>query len=226
MKLTLEDSLFDDHKSKDLDSNLEYMLNNFRYALHFIMKHIRSKLDKIQRIRIILNLNCIIEAFDLLDCALFFKCHSFFIPSIDYLTDLPGLLDYLAQKITVGYTCLYCDKEFGSLKGVRQHMVSLYSTSYSFVLIKKVDKCHCMMQWEFLEEYEDFYKFPKKSTVSQFINELGELEETQLAYVKPSGELVITGDNTTKTLGLRQYSPFYKQVLFFLFYLFLRGEIW
>jgi len=150
VKLALEDSLFDDHKAQDLDSNLEYMLNNF----------------------------------------------SFFIPSIDYLKDLPGLLDYLAQKITVGFTCLYCDKEYSSLKGVRQHMV---------------DKCHCMMQWDFIDEYEDFYKFPKNSTVAQFINELGELEETQLAYVKPSGELVITGENGTKTLGLKQYTPFYKQ---------------
>lgn len=121
---------------------------------------------------------------------------SFFIPSIDHLKDLPGLLDYLAQKITVGFTCLYCDKEYSSLKGVRQHMV---------------DKCHCMMQWDFIDEYEDFYKFPKNSTVAQFINELGELEETQLAYVKPSGELVITGENGTKTLGLKQYTPFYKQ---------------
>jgi hypothetical protein len=151
VKLSLEDSLFDDHKSTDLDSNLEYMLGNF----------------------------------------------SFFIPSIDYLTDLPGLLDYLGQKITVGYTCLYCDKEFYSMKGVRQHMV---------------DKCHCMMQWDYIEEYEDFYKFPKNSTVAQFINEIGELEETKLAYLKPSGELVITSeDGTNKTLGLRQYTPFYKQ---------------
>jgi len=151
VKLALEDSLFDDHKSSDLDTNLEYMLGNF----------------------------------------------SFFIPSIDYLTDLPGLLDYLGQKITVGYTCLYCDKEFYSMKGVRQHMV---------------DKCHCMMQWDYIEEYEDFYKFPKNSTLAQFINEIGELEETKLAYVKPSGELVITNeDGTNKTLGLRQYTPFYKQ---------------
>jgi len=152
VKLSLEDSLFDDHKSTDIDTNLEYMLQKF----------------------------------------------SFFIPSIDYLTDLPGLMDYLAQKITVGYTCLYCDRELISLSAVRTHMK---------------DKNHCMMQWDYLEEYEDFYKFPKAGTVSQIINEIGELEEqSELGYVKPTGELVLYGeDGTSKILGLRQYSPFYRQ---------------
>lgn len=152
VKLSLEDSLFDNHKSATLDENLEYMMNNF----------------------------------------------SFFIPSIDYLADVAGLMDYLGQKITVGYTCLYCNKEFAAMKSVRHHMI---------------EKAHCMMQWDYVDEYEDFYKFPPKSTVAQYISETGELEETDFAHIEPStGELVLVSkDGGTKTLGLRQYSIAYKQ---------------
>jgi pre-60S factor REI1 len=59
---------------------------------------------------------------------------SFFIPSIDYLTDVAGLMDYLGQKITVGYTCLYCNKEFAAMKSVRHHMVG-HLPLYSFLTL-------------------------------------------------------------------------------------------
>jgi len=123
---------------------------------------------------------------------------SFFIPSIDYLTDIVGLLDYLGQKITVGYQCIYCDKDFRTMRGARHHMF---------------EKGHTMMQWENSSEYSEFYKFPESSTtIAQLINENGEIEKSNLAYVEPmTGELILTGKNGTKTLGVRHFSTYYKQ---------------
>ncbi len=76
--------------------------------------------------------------------------HSFFIPDQDYLVDLPGLLTYLGEKVSVGNTCLYCPnggKEFGSLEAVRGHMR---------------DKAHCKLAYETdAEKLEvaDWYNF-------------------------------------------------------------------
>lgn len=55
--------------------------------------------------------------------------HSFFIPDIEYLVDLKGLVRYLGEKISVGNVCLYCNgkgREMRSLEAVRKHMVSAW----------------------------------------------------------------------------------------------------
>lgn len=55
------------------------------------------------------------------------KAHSFFIPDIEYLADLRGLINYLGEKISVGNVCLYCNgkgRAIRSLEAVRAHMVS------------------------------------------------------------------------------------------------------
>lgn len=52
--------------------------------------------------------------------------HSFFIPDIEYLVDLKGLIRYLGEKISVGNVCLYCNgrgRGLRSLEAVRAHMV-------------------------------------------------------------------------------------------------------
>ena len=51
------------------------------------------------------------------------KVHSFFIPEIEYLIDLGGLIKYLGEKISIGNACLYCKREMKSLEAVRKHMV-------------------------------------------------------------------------------------------------------
>jgi pre-60S factor REI1 len=54
------------------------------------------------------------------------KVHSFFIPDIEYLVDLQGLIRYLGEKISVGNVCLFCNgkgKGFLSMDAVRKHMV-------------------------------------------------------------------------------------------------------
>lgn len=53
--------------------------------------------------------------------------HSFYIPDIDYLKDLPGLMRHLADKVSVWHVCLSCGSEsrqpFPSLESVRRHML-------------------------------------------------------------------------------------------------------
>ncbi|GIX76335.1 zinc finger protein 622 [Caerostris extrusa] len=75
------------------------------------------------------------------------KNHSFFIPFIESLIDLDGLIGFLAAKIHYGI-CLWCNgkgKWFESIKSVKQHMI---------------DTGHCKMlfEGEALEDYARFYK--------------------------------------------------------------------
>ena len=52
--------------------------------------------------------------------------HSFYIPDLELLRDLPGLLAHLADKVAVWRVCLHCGGEgrapFASLAAVRRHM--------------------------------------------------------------------------------------------------------
>jgi len=77
--------------------------------------------------------------------------HGFFIPDIEYLIDLEGLITHLGEKVGELHMCLWCGEKsrvFTELKGVQQHMV---------------DKGHCKL---FIEgdatlEYADFYDYRK-----------------------------------------------------------------
>ncbi|KAF9050967.1 cytoplasmic protein [Hymenopellis radicata] len=76
--------------------------------------------------------------------------HSFFIPDAEYLVDLPGLIQYLGEKIAVGNVCLYCNgkgREFRTLDAVRKHML---------------DKGHCKIAYDTEKErleFSDYYDF-------------------------------------------------------------------
>lgn len=52
--------------------------------------------------------------------------HSFYIPDMDFLVNLPGLMRYLADKLSVWHVCLACGSDarqgFPSLEAVRTHM--------------------------------------------------------------------------------------------------------
>lgn len=52
--------------------------------------------------------------------------HSFFIPDIEYLVDMKGLLVYLGEKICQGFMCLWCNdsgKNFHTMEAAQAHMV-------------------------------------------------------------------------------------------------------
>lgn len=77
------------------------------------------------------------------------RSHSFFIPDLEYVVDLKGLVTYLCEKVGMGNMCLYCNdkgKSFFSLEAIQSHMV---------------DKGHTKMNYEgdAVLEYADFYDF-------------------------------------------------------------------
>ena len=75
--------------------------------------------------------------------------HGFFIPDLNYLADIKGLISYLCEKVGVGYMCVWCNtkgKAFHSVESVQQHMV---------------DKCHCRLFFEgdASLEYAEYYDY-------------------------------------------------------------------
>lgn len=79
-----------------------------------------------------------------------FVTHSFFIPDMEYLQDLHGLLTYLGEKVAVGNVCLFCNgkgREFRTIDAVWKHMS---------------DKGHCKIAYDEENdrlEISDFYDF-------------------------------------------------------------------
>ncbi|CAM4589339.1 unnamed protein product [Leuciscus chuanchicus] len=77
------------------------------------------------------------------------KTHSFFLPDIEYLVDMRGLILYLGEKVGVGKVCLWCNekgKSFYSTEAVQAHMT---------------DKSHCKLltDGDAALEFADFYDF-------------------------------------------------------------------
>lgn len=78
------------------------------------------------------------------------SAHSFFIPDLEYLTHLSGLLSFLGERIAVDNTCIFClrrSREFRSLDAVRKHMI---------------DKGHCKIAYDTESErlaVSGFYDF-------------------------------------------------------------------
>lgn len=113
--------------------------------------------------------------------------HSFFIPDIEFVTDLKGLLCYLGEKITQGYLCIWCNdsgKAFHSAESAQQHML---------------DKGHCKMlhEGETLLEYSDYYDY-RSSYPEEFVNAENDDEEVETPVIEaedyqlvlPSGAII------------------------------------
>jgi len=74
--------------------------------------------------------------------------HGLFIPDLEYISDLKGLITYLGEKIGIGNICLYCNgkgKSFNGAGAVQDHMR---------------DVSHCKLLYDENEdEYSSFYDF-------------------------------------------------------------------
>lgn len=81
--------------------------------------------------------------------------HSFFIPDMEYVMDLEGLLKHLGVKVGAYHVCLWCsNKCYRSLDAVQKHMS---------------DKGHQKMRFEgeTLLEYSDFYTYEGDATIDE-----------------------------------------------------------
>lgn len=131
------------------------------------------------------------------------RVHGFFIPDLDYIVDVKGLVHYLGEKIGVGYMCLYCNdkgKAFHCVESVQQHMV---------------DKCHCKIFFEgdATLEYAEFYDYSKSYPDH---NEASESPSKALAL--PDASLEVTEDlelvlPSGAKVGHRSLKYLYKQRL-------------
>lgn len=117
--------------------------------------------------------------------------HSFFIPFIEYVTDVKGLLIYLGEKICQGYMCIWCSDKincFSSLSAVRSHMI---------------DKGHAKIPYDTDAslEYADFYDFDVEFEDDESINFDSSSEDNTSAraiasdeddatMVLPSGDII------------------------------------
>lgn len=75
--------------------------------------------------------------------------YGFFIPDREFLIDVEGLLGYCQEKIQIGRTCLYCQRQFGSASACINHMRS--STHTKLCYEADVD----------MHEFDVFYDFSK-----------------------------------------------------------------
>ncbi|XP_043834524.1 zinc finger protein 622 [Dromiciops gliroides] len=130
------------------------------------------------------------------------KFHSFFIPDIEYLSDLRGLIKYLGEKVGVGKICLWCNekgKSFYSTEAVQAHMN---------------DKSHCKLftEGDAALEFADFYDFRssypdhKEGEDAEVSEELP--SEKNLEYDDETMELILPSG---ARVGHRSLMRYYKQ---------------
>ncbi|KAI6221425.1 C2H2-type domain-containing protein [Aphelenchoides fujianensis] len=118
------------------------------------------------------------------------NAHGFFIPDLQYCTDIPGLLGYLGEKVGCGNYCIHCkNKRFRDTPSCQLHMR---------------DKAHCTfsMEGDRVVEYLDFYDY------GELLKEENEADDdvaVDLGFtlVLPSGA----------QLGHRSLMRYYKQKL-------------
>lgn len=112
--------------------------------------------------------------------------HSFFVPDAEFVSDIEGLLMYLAEKVCRDFMCLWCNergRSFYSIQAVRQHMM---------------DQGHCKMDFEAaaLAEYTSFYDYSSSYPDHQEGMDIDEDIETtvldgdEYQLVLPSGNVI------------------------------------
>lgn len=151
------------------------------------------------------------------------QIHSFYIPDIDYLRDLPGLMRHLADKVSVWHVCLACGSDtrqpFPSLEAVRRHML---------------DKGHNKLRYddEGSSDLADFFDFSALAKGSRAVAldsaEAAELDdfvtddeddEDDYDYDVDDDALILAPDESELILpngvrlGARAYRRYYRQNL-------------
>jgi pre-60S factor REI1 len=82
------------------------------------------------------------------------------------LVDPAGLMHYFSEKIGIGHSCMFCNKQFRSVAAVRDHMTA---------------KRHCA--YEFDDEYSEFYAPETAIMPANFtVDDVGELHINGKVY--------------------------------------------
>lgn len=132
--------------------------------------------------------------------------HGFFIPEDRYVIDLEGLMDYLGFKVGAGATCLWCDKQFSTLQGVRAHMQI---------------KDHCKIfydQDKAVNEFKEYYDYTKQEHIPLKSPDQLDLprkrpirrlsEKASKALVKLSSDLIAASQSSGPSTTSREIKKF------------------
>lgn len=109
--------------------------------------------------------------------------YGFTIPDQKFLVDgnPEKILEHLAEKVGIGFTCIYCNKAFYSLAAVQDHMKNTPG------------HMRINIEGENALEYQEFYDYPEKETE--------DFEVDDMELVLPSGARI----------GHREMKRYYKQ---------------
>ncbi|KAL7748278.1 pre-60S factor rei1 [Sorochytrium milnesiophthora] len=159
------------------------------------------------------------------------RVHSFFIPDIEYLADLPGLLAYLGDKIYAHHTCIKCVSDytydapqettagvFQSLKACWAHMAGkghcgiLYENGaerevqqfYDFGIAADDDACSDA-SYELVHTHEDGHQ---SVILGAVVQQHALPRGAYAAANSEANELVLPSGHR---LGHRSYSQYYRQ---------------
>ncbi|KAM8727866.1 cytoplasmic 60S subunit biogenesis factor ZNF622 [Acanthopagrus schlegelii] len=131
------------------------------------------------------------------------KVHGFFIPDVEFLVDIKGLVRYLGEKVGAGNVCLWCNEKgrsFYSTEAVQSHMT---------------DKSHCKLftDGDAALEFADFYDF-RSSYPDRKEGEDAEMDDEEL----PDDKTLEYDDETLELtlpsgakIGHRSLMRYYKQ---------------
>jgi len=88
------------------------------------------------------------------------KTYCFSVPDREYCTDVPGLLTFLHEKLSKPpHACLFCNRPFPDLGGVRRHMIDKSHTRIGTEARSRRGKIQAAGSQELQAELEDFYDF-------------------------------------------------------------------
>ncbi|CAG0896842.1 unnamed protein product [Darwinula stevensoni] len=126
--------------------------------------------------------------------------HSFFVPDVEYLVDLEGLIEYLGGKVGQGNMCLWCNergKKFHSIDAARKHML---------------DKGHTKMifEGEALLEYSDFFDYSSTYPEGEGHDRDEPVDIPDLVVDSESYQLTLPSG---ATVGHRSLARYYRQKL-------------
>jgi len=115
--------------------------------------------------------------------------HGFFIPDLEYVVDLEGLMAYLGEKVGAMRMCLWCNERsrvFTELRAVQQHMT---------------DKGHCKIfhEGDAVLEYADFYDYRAAAS--------GESVEDGVGDAELDRRMPHTGDTEVDDTGFQLVLP-------------------
>ncbi|KAJ1731776.1 pre-60S factor rei1 [Coemansia biformis] len=143
--------------------------------------------------------------------------HSLFIPDLEYLVDLRGLIKYLADKISVANVCLFCNgrgRMLHSLEAVRKHMVDKGHTKIAYDT--EIDILEISDFYDFSSTYPDAADHEADEMLDADDVLDGASGRTRMAGAGPAqleeedGELVLPNGNR---IGHRSLQRYYRQTV-------------